>query len=151
MSQSANRKAELDKSTRKLADDINVNKNKQGDWQTGDTDPNWRQNQVKAAGMSHQRHGGSLGATGKLIENFRDTPLIVDGPEGVLTEPQMINLVKGAMNTGNAQAQNNMANAFTALNKQQAMTNQLLLQSIEMQRKIAENQPGWSNRFARVA
>jgi len=151
MSQSANRKAELDKSTRKLADDVSVNKNKQGNWQTGDTDPNWRQNQVKAAGLSQQRHGGSLGATGKLIENFRDTPLIVDGPEGVLTEPQMINLVKGAMNTGNAQAQNNMANAFTALNKQQAMTNQLLLQSIEMQRKIAENQPGWSNRFARVA
>jgi hypothetical protein len=150
MSQSANRKTELDKSTRKLADDVNVNKNKQGDWQTGATDPNWRQNQVRAAGME-KRHGGSLGATGKLIENFKDTPLIADGPEGVLTEPQMINLVKGAMNTGDAQAQNNMANAFTALNKQQAMTNQLLLQSIEMQRKIAENQPGWSNRFARVA
>jgi hypothetical protein len=149
MSQSANRKAELDKSTRKLADDVNVLKYKQG--QRVDDDPNWRQNQVRAAGMNQQRHGGSLGATGKLIENFKDTPLIVDGPEGVLTEPQMINLVKGAMNTGDAQAQNNMANAFTALNKQQAMTNQLLLQSIEMQRKIAENQPGWSNRFARVA
>jgi hypothetical protein len=56
------------------------------------------------------------------------------------------------MNTGNAQAQITLANALTSLNKQQAMTNQLLARSVEMQQKIAENQPSWmGNRFARVA
>jgi hypothetical protein len=100
-----------------------------------------------------KRDTGSFGATGKLIENFGSgTDMELHGKEGVLTEQQLANLVTGAMNTGNIQAQNALTNALTALNKQQAMTNQLLVQSIDMQRKIAENQPSWmGNRFARVA
>jgi hypothetical protein len=147
----AKTKTDVSKSGQQIADDTNVNKNKQGNWQTGDTDPNWKKNQVKAAGLSHERHGGSLGATGKLIEDFSDTPIVANGREGMLTEQQMINLASGAMNTGNAQAQNNIANAILSLNKQQAMTNQLLAQSLDMHKKIADNQSDWGNRFARVA
>jgi hypothetical protein len=100
-----------------------------------------------------RRDTGSYGATGKLIENFgAGTEMQLHGKEGVLTEQQLANLVTGAMNTGNVQAQNALTNALIALNKQQAMTNQLLVQSVDMQRKIAENQPSWmGNRFARVA
>jgi hypothetical protein len=99
-----------------------------------------------------QRDTGSYGATGKLIENFgAGTEMELHGKEGVITENQLANLVTGAMNSGNAQAQIALANAVSALNKQQAMTNQLLAQSLDMQRKIAES-PSWmGNRFARVA
>ena len=113
---------------------------------------------VRGRGHSPQnpaprRHGGSFGATGKLIEDFGDeTEIVAKGKEGMITEPQLANLVTGAMNTGNAQAQNALANALATLNKQQAMTNQLLARSVEMQQKIAESQPVWAgNRFARVA
>ena len=152
VSELAKTKTDLSKSGQKLADDTNVNKNKQGDWQTGDTDPNWKKNQVKAAGLD-KRVDGSYGATGKFIEDFGadGTIMQLDGREGVVTEPQMAKLVNGAMSAGYAQAQNAVANAILSLNKQQAMTNQLLAQSLDMHKKIADNQSDWGNRFARVA
>jgi hypothetical protein len=62
------------------------------------------------------------------------------------------NIQSSAAANGGANVQNALANALTALNSQQAMTNQLLARSVEMQQKIAENQPSWmGNRFARVA
>ena len=100
-----------------------------------------------------KRVDGSYGATGKFIEDFGadGTIMQLDGREGVITEPQMAKLVNGAMSAGYAQAQNAVANAILSLNKQQAMTNQLLAQSLDMHKKLADNQSDWGNRFARVA
>jgi hypothetical protein len=96
---------------------------------------------------------GTMGVDGKLFSNFGSgTDVQLDGVEAVVTPSQMAELMSSAMNTGNSQAQNALANALTALNSQQAITNQLLVQSVDMQRKIAESQPSWmGNRFARVA
>jgi hypothetical protein len=52
------------------------------------------------AGMEGQfsgRAGGSLGATGKLIEDFGSgTPMMLHGREGVITEAQLNSLIKSA-------------------------------------------------------
>jgi hypothetical protein len=99
-----------------------------------------------------RRDTGSYGATGQLLEDFgAGTLMELHGKEGVITEKQLTALIAGASGAGNSQAQNALANALMALNKQQAMTNQLLAQSLDMQKKIADNQPSWGNRFARVA
>jgi D-alanyl-D-alanine carboxypeptidase len=47
------------------------------------------------------RSEGSLGATGKLIEDFGSgTPMMLHGREGVITEQQLTNLAKSAMAMG---------------------------------------------------
>ncbi len=101
-------------------------------------------------------NNGTVG-TGALLQNFGSgTDVQLHGREAVLTEAQLTAMVKNIQSSaaanGGANVQNALANALTALNSQQAMTNQLLARSVEMQQKIAENQPSWmGNRFARVA
>ncbi len=97
------------------------------------------------------RHGGSIGATGNVLENFgTGTRITAGGKEGMLTEQQMTNLAKGSADTGAAQAQERLANAIIALNKSQAMTNQLLAQSVEYQRRYLEGTSRFGNQFARA-
>lgn len=101
-------------------------------------------------------NNGTVG-TGALIQDFKGgTDVELHGKEAVLTEAQLTAMVKNIQSSaaanGGANVQNALANALMALNSQQAMTNQLLVQSVDMQRKIAESQPSWmGNRFARVA
>jgi hypothetical protein len=48
-----------------------------------------------------KRAGGSLSATGKLIENFGSgTPAVLHGKEGVVTEDQMSQIISGASQLG---------------------------------------------------
>jgi hypothetical protein len=55
-----------------------------------------------------KRAGGSLAATGKLIENFGSgTPAILHGKEGVVTEDQMNQIISGAAQIGQVNASGN--------------------------------------------
>jgi hypothetical protein len=95
---------------------------------------------------------GTVGTTGNIIKDFgKESPALLHKREAVLNESQLTKLAQGTAETGAAQAQIALANELATLNKQQEMTNQLLAQSLDMHKKIADNQPSWGNRFARVA
>jgi hypothetical protein len=62
-----------------------------------------------------QRSGGSLGAVGKLIEDFgRGTPTVLHGREGVITEDQLRQFGVMAMNMGLAATQSGATPPGTA-------------------------------------
>lgn len=82
------------------------------------------------------RDNGSLGAVGKLIEDFgKGTPMMLHGKEGVITEQQLKNIVGQTMNMGKkatatAAPQNIMGQFAPMINDMQA----------QMKSKVAEAQ-----------
>jgi hypothetical protein len=97
------------------------------------------------------REKTSLGETGNIIENFGSgTPMVLHGEEGVVNKKQLENIAKGGENAGAARAQEMLASAFTTLNKQQAMTNQILGQIADYQRRFLDTQGRFGNQFTRV-
>ncbi len=87
------------------------------------------------AGMPEQfsgRSGGSLGATGKLIEDFGSgTPMMLHGREGVVTEAQLNSLIRGAMGAASGSMPSKKSTQSTDQTTQQSNPQTVKLQNLQ--------------------
>lgn len=97
-----------------------------------------------------KKFANGTAGTGSLLQDFgKGTRAELHGKEAVVNEAQLTNIVKGVGDAGTAQAQNALANALNTLNKQQALTNQILDRIADNTKRASEG-GRWGNAFARV-
>jgi hypothetical protein len=78
------------------------------------------------------RSGGSLGATGKLIEDFGSgTPMMLHGREGVVTEAQLNSLIRGAMGAASGSMPSKKSTQSTDQTTQQSNPQTVKLQNLQ--------------------
>jgi len=85
---------------------------------------------------------GTLGTTGKLVQNFGTESLVkLHGNEAVLTEDQLANMAKGIQQSSSGSSPDNMkfiAEGLINLNKQTAVSNKLLGEVVEYNRRLLD-------------
>lgn len=123
---------------------------------------NYTYEQVQAMIKDLDKNKGFAGGTigkGSLVQDFGTGSLArLHGKEAVLTEEQLRNLALNLENPSTAvpagpmqiQEMKILVDGITSLNKQQALTNQLLTQTVDYQRRYVETASRMGNKFARV-
>jgi hypothetical protein len=100
------------------------------------------------------RSEGSLGATGKLIEDFGSgTPMMLHGRESVITEQQLTNLAKSAMAMGSQSPHLSGSTAGAGSGHQAAQMNNLqteMLRDTEQLAKITDRDLSRTREFTRT-
>jgi hypothetical protein len=100
------------------------------------------------------RSEGSLGATGKLIEDFGSgTPMMLHGREGVITEQQLTNLAKSAMAMGSrtpASGSGTAGSGSSAQADQMHNLQQEMLKDTEQLAKITDQDLRRTREFTRT-
>jgi hypothetical protein len=85
---------------------------------------------------------GTVGTTGKLVQNFGTESLVkLHGNEAVLTEDQLANMAKGIQNSSSGSNPDGMkfiADGLINLNKQTAVSNKLLGEVVEYNRRLLD-------------
>jgi hypothetical protein len=103
----------------------------------------------KLFGDKQGRAGGSLGATGKLIEDFgAGTPMMLHGKEGVITEAQLNNLVQAAM--GGASAQKSTSTGDSGQTAKLQNLQDEMLKDTEQLAKITDSDVRRAREFSRT-
>jgi len=105
-------------------------------------------------GDKQGRAGGSIGATGKLIEDFgKGTPMMLHGKEGVITEAQLNNLVQAAMGSASnptGSASNPTGSAGTGQPSKIQNLNLEMLKDTEQLAKITDSDVRRAREFSRI-
>jgi hypothetical protein len=85
---------------------------------------------------------GTLGTTGKLVQDFGTESLVkLHGNEAVLTEDQLANMAKGMQQSSSGSSPDGMkfiAEGLINLNKQTAVSNKLLGEVVEYNRRLLD-------------
>jgi hypothetical protein len=103
----------------------------------------------KLFGDKQGRAGGSIGATGKLIEDFgAGTPMMLHGKESVITEAQLNNLVQAAM--GGSSSQKSPSSGDSGQTSKLQNLNTKMLKDTEQLAKITDSDVRRAREFSRI-